>query len=74
MLGMLTILLSALLFAQERKEDGHLPERNGRGPGEMISPALSGPGGITITESRVVGSRVVPHSWQPVSLVPCGMR
>jgi hypothetical protein len=41
MLGVLAMIFVVLAFAEKTREDGHLPERNSRGPGEMASTGVA---------------------------------
>jgi hypothetical protein len=41
MLGMLSMIFSVLAFAEKTREDGHLPEQNGRGSGELTAFAVA---------------------------------
>ena len=62
MLGILAMIFAVLAFAEKTREDGHLPERNGRGTGELTSIGVAtamaiflipvSPAGTGGTESR----------------------
>jgi hypothetical protein len=41
MLGVLAMIFAVLAFAEKTREDGHLPERSGRGSGERPSLAVA---------------------------------
>ena len=75
MLGILTMVLTALAFAEKEREDGHLPERNDRGSGEILSMiAVSGLTGLLVPVFRSgCGDVTIPavHTTHPSSM---GMR
>ena len=74
-LGVLGMIVAVLAFAEKTREDGHLPERNGRGSGEIITPAAApGPAGTLALEFRMPESAGGTCSEHPVLPLSGGMR
>jgi hypothetical protein len=74
-LGVLTMILAVLAFAEKTREDGHIPERNGRGSGELISVIVTtGLTGSLVPVIRVLSGEVRPHFGQPALPLVMGMR
>ena len=75
MLGMLAMIFAVLAFAEKTREDGHLPERNGRGPGEITSTGVAaGLAGFLIPVSLAGIGGAESHPEHPPQSLSMGMR
>jgi hypothetical protein len=75
MLGMLAMIFAVLAFAEKTREDGHLPERNDRGSGELISLGVATGLAVFLTavpRARTGGAE--SRHEHPPHLVSLGMR
>jgi hypothetical protein len=75
MLGMLPMIFAVLAFAEKSREDGHLPERNGHGSGEILSMII-GTGLVLfpVPGFRACSREAKPHTGQLHLPLSGGMR
>ena len=75
MLGMLTMILAVLAIAEKSREDGHLPERNGYGSGEILS-IITGTGLVRslVPDFRAFSRDAKPYTGHTALPVSGGMR
>jgi hypothetical protein len=75
MLGVLAMIFAVLAFAEKTREDGHLPERNGRGSGETTSLVfITSLTGMMIPGFHIMKSGAGSPSGQPTLPLFWGMR
>jgi hypothetical protein len=75
MLGMLTMILAVLAIAEKSREDGHLPERNRPGSGEILSMIVgTGLVGFLVPGFQVFSRETKQHTGQTALPVSRGMR
>jgi hypothetical protein len=74
-LGMFAMIFAVLVFTEKTREDGHLPERNGRGYGDLTSFGVATSLAIyliPIFRAGIGGAK--SHPEPPTQLLSMGMR
>nr|WP_320161677.1 hypothetical protein [uncultured Methanoregula sp.] len=75
MLGVLSMVFAVLAFAEKTKEEGHLPERNGQGSGELTAfTVATGLSGLLVPAYRASEKRTDSRSGHHTPFFLTGMR